>query len=271
MSKEMISIPEGNLMRVAAIKGITTISDLKQRTTVDRKTLSAIDKGKPVKQTTLQSIADKLRVPIEHLQASNAVDATDTVSGDEFQYREIKLQRLDGPALRKLADETNERNWVLNIDKLPAELEAALLKLRKTLDQWFEGMKMGFDPEWGHEGVDNLLDQIEHMKISADIDKSVEELAQHKLKIFGGTYVAWQMGWGEALEYHSHLTAALKITTEDTANSTLRVCIGRVPPQSFSAGQIAHLESKTGRWRWDRIEIDGAVVWSRNQPREDDL
>jgi DNA-binding Xre family transcriptional regulator len=61
MSKEMISIPEGKLMRVAAIKGITTISDLKQRTTVDRKTLSAIDKGKPVKQTTLQSIADKLR------------------------------------------------------------------------------------------------------------------------------------------------------------------------------------------------------------------
>jgi hypothetical protein len=53
----------------------------------------------------------------------------------------------------------------------------------------------------------------------------------------------------------------LKITTDETANSTLRVCIGWVPPQSFSASQIAHIERITGRN--DRIEIDGAVVWSR--------
>jgi DNA-binding XRE family transcriptional regulator len=271
MPKEMVSIPQGNLLRVAATKGITTQSALNEKTGVDRKTLRSIEAGQPVKQTTLQSIADKLRVPISHLLVSNVVDKDaadkdqDIRRFDDPQYQEIKLQKLDGPSLRQLASETHERSWFLNVE-LSAELKTALLKLRKALDEWFEGMAIGFDLEWAHAGADNLLEEIEHIETSADIDKSVEELAQYKLKIFGGTYVAWEVGWGKALEYHSHLTAALKITTED--NSTVRVCIGRVPPQNFSASQIAHLESKTRRF--DRIEIDGAVVWSR-QPKEGDL
>jgi hypothetical protein len=74
MPKEMISIPEGNLLGIAKSKGIATLSALKERTGVDRKTLRAINEGQPVKQTTLQSIADKLRIPIAHLLASNAAD-----------------------------------------------------------------------------------------------------------------------------------------------------------------------------------------------------
>src|SRR5262249_48196210 len=231
MSKEMVAIREGNLLKVAATKNIATLSALKEKTGVDRKTLRAINNGNPVKQSTLQSIADKLRVPIEHLVASNAVDKNDNVGSDhEPQYREIKLQRLDGPALRQLATETGERNWILNLGQLSEELEASLLKLRKTLDEWFQGTQIGFDPEWAHdESRDNLLDQIEHIKTSADIDKSVAELERHKLKIFGGSYVAWQCGWGIApdgchyLEYRSHLTAALNVTSEDKTHSTVRV------------------------------------------------
>jgi hypothetical protein len=266
MSKEMISIPAGNLMTVAATKSIPHLSALKEKTGVDRKTLRAINEGKPVKQTTLQSIADKLRVPISYLLASNTADK-DAADKDQdlwlfndYQYQEIKLQKLDGVSLRQLAGETDTREWFLNVE-LSAELEAALLKLRKTLDEWFQGTHMGFDPEWAHsEGGDNLLNQIEHIKTSADIDKSVAELAQHKLKIFGGTYVAWGKGSGVAsdgshcLQYTSHLTAALKITPED--NPTVRVCIGLVPPQKFSGSQLG---------RFDRVEIDGTVVWSLNQ------
>jgi hypothetical protein len=55
MPKEMVSIPEGNLLRAAETKSITTLSALKEKTDVDRKTLRAINAGQPVKRTTLQS------------------------------------------------------------------------------------------------------------------------------------------------------------------------------------------------------------------------
>jgi hypothetical protein len=187
MPKEMISIPEGNLLSVAATKSITTLSALKEKTGVDRKTLRSINAGQPVKQTTLQSIADKLRVPITHLLASNTADKNEGASGlDDYQYREIKLQELDGTALRKFAGQTDEITWFLNIDHMPEELEATLVKLRKTLRGWFAHL-LGIEFE-----EDNLLDQISHIKRATDIDKAIEELTRHKLKIFGGTFVAWQ-------------------------------------------------------------------------------
>src|SRR5262249_10447834 len=117
MSKEMKAIPAGNLMSVAASKAITTISALKEKTSVDRKTLRAINEGQPVKMTTLQTIADRLRVPISHLQNSDTnQDAVTDL--DDQQYREINLQQLDGGALRKLAGETDIILWFLNIDQI---------------------------------------------------------------------------------------------------------------------------------------------------------
>src|SRR6185437_15446431 len=97
--KEMVSIPEGNLLRVAATKSIPHLSALKEKTGVDRKTLRAINEGRPVKRTKLQSIADKLRVPIEHLQA-NATEKNEAARGiGGYEYREVKLQQLDATAL----------------------------------------------------------------------------------------------------------------------------------------------------------------------------
>jgi hypothetical protein len=97
MPKEMKSIPEGNLLSVASTKGYTTLSALKEKTGVDRKTLRSINAGQPVKQTTLQSIADKLRIPIAHLLASNSGNKNQnhSSSSDKTQFGEIKLQRLD--------------------------------------------------------------------------------------------------------------------------------------------------------------------------------
>src|SRR5262245_48995328 len=102
MSKKMIVIPKGNLMRVAASKGHDTFSALKEKTGVDRKTLRAIEAGRPVKETTLQSIANKLRVPMAHLVGSSVLESHDAVHPRDDQHREFKLQRLDAAALRKL-------------------------------------------------------------------------------------------------------------------------------------------------------------------------
>jgi transcriptional regulator with XRE-family HTH domain len=256
MPKEMVSIPEGNLLSVAKSKGITTLSALKEKTGVDRKTLRAINAGRPVKQTKLQSIADKLRIPISHLLNANKSEVAGSKI-NEIQYREVKLQQLDAAALRKIASEYYI-TWFLNIDQISDEIEGALLELRASLNRWFEHINMEWDWDPGEE--DNLIDQILHIKASAGIDKSVEALARHKLKIYGGTYLAWDMRYPihegrrlPILEYYSGLRAALSIAPENRVTSTARVGIGWVPPQKFVESELVGIE---------RVEVDGTQVWS---------
>jgi DNA-binding Xre family transcriptional regulator len=86
MSKKLIALPEGNLMRVAAKKSITTLTELKDKTGVDRKTLRAIKEGKQVKETTLQSIADKLRVPLAHLVGADPATKREVTANGEYHY-----------------------------------------------------------------------------------------------------------------------------------------------------------------------------------------
>ena len=74
MTKKLVAIPEGNLLRIAATKSVATLSALKEKTGVDRKTLRTINTGRPVKEATLQSIADKLRVPLAHLFGPSTLD-----------------------------------------------------------------------------------------------------------------------------------------------------------------------------------------------------
>jgi hypothetical protein len=270
MSKEMKAIPAGNLMSVAATKGITSFSALKEKTGVDRKTLRAINTSRPVKATTLQSIADRLRVPISHLQNSdtNQDAATDL---DDQQYREINLQQLDGVALRKLASETDIIIWFLNIDQISGELEATLLKLRASLHGWYEHIHPVDveDPEYQN---DNLKGEISHIKTSAGIDKSIEELARYKLKVFGGTYLAWKRfqafrRQGEErhylpiLHYCSQRRAALSISSEKKATSMHRVYIGFVPPQRFVESELAGI---------DFVHVDGKQLWFRENNFDDD-
>src|SRR3974377_1457913 len=186
MSKKLIAIPEGNLMRIAETKGLTNFSALKERTGVDRKTLRRINTGRPVKDTKLQEIADKLHVPIAHLLGPDAGDKSAHVSNNNaYRYREIRLQRLDAAALREFAVETGNINWFLKVDQMSDELEALLLRLRNSLNAWFEVGRGMFEP-----GTDDLENQISKIKTSANIDKSIEELAHHDLQICGGTYIA---------------------------------------------------------------------------------
>jgi hypothetical protein len=190
MTKKLVAIPEGNLMRIAATKSVVTMVALKEKTGVDRKTLRAINTGQPVKETTLQTIADKLRVPLAHLLGPSTLDEVKNSSSlDSCQFREIKSQQLDAAALRRLAFQTDEITWLLKIDQMSESLEATLLKLRDSLREWFRHLLgIEFEPD----AQDNLVDQISSIKMSADIDKSVEQLAKQNLKIYGGTYVFWK-------------------------------------------------------------------------------
>jgi hypothetical protein len=260
MTKKLVAIPEGNLLRIAATKSVATLTALKEKTGVDRKTLRAINTGRPVKETTLQGIADKLRVPLAHLLGPSTLDDVENGSSlDTCQFREITLQRLDAGALRRLAEENAYIFWLLKIDQMSESLEATLLKLDKSLIEWWRHVNV-LNLE---EAPDNLVGQISYIKTSADIDKCVEQLAKENLKIYGGTYIFWDKRPRHPsddqppliLQYISQTRVALSIAPEEKNNSTVRVATGWEPPQGFSKSELPGIES---------VEIDGRQVWSRD-------
>jgi hypothetical protein len=273
MTKKLVAIPEGNLLRIAATKSITTLSALQEKTDVDRKTLRTINTGQPVKETTLQAIADKLRVPLAHLLGPSTLDEVEKLDRGlppflepfpGYQFREIKLQQLDAAALRRLAEKTDEIAWLLKIDQMSESLEATLLKLGESLRGWFHHLLTVEDSDAPY----NLVDQISYIKTSADIDKCVEQLAKANLKIYGGTYVRWDKErleqprdpYGDhpplqILKYTSQTKAVLSIAPEDKSNSTLRVAAGWEPPQKFTESELAGIDS---------VVVDSRQVWSRN-------
>jgi hypothetical protein len=268
MTKKLVAIPEGNLLSIAATKSVATLTALKEKTGVDRKTLRAINTGRPVKETTLQAIADKLRVPLAHLLGPSTLDEIENSSSlapyhqvsDGYHFREIKLQQLDAAALRGLAGEIDELTWFLQIDQISESLEATLLKLRDSLHGWYHHISGFGDPD----AKDDLSAQISYVKTSADIDKSFEQLAAQNLKIYGGTYVHWDKerprhsyeGYPlPLLRYISKAKAVLSIAPEERNNSTARVATGYEPPQKFIASELAGI---------DFVEVDYRQVWSRD-------
>jgi hypothetical protein len=264
MTKKL-AIPEGNLLRIAEKKGVATLSALKEKTGVDRKTLRTINTGKPVKETTLQTVADKLRVPLTHLLGPSTLDEVESSSLAPYHrvsrghhFREIKLQQLDAAALRRLADQTDQITWLLKIDQMSESLEATLLKFRESLRKFHDHFFAI------HFGEDSLVEQISSIKTSADIDASVEQLAKQNLKIYGGTYVHWDKKQARhpiedyplpILRYTSQTKAVLRIAPEDKNNSTVRVPTGREPPQEFIESELAGIDS---------VEVDYRQVWSRD-------
>jgi hypothetical protein len=228
--------------------------------------LRAINEEKPVKETTLQKIADKLRVPLGHLRGPSNPDTRSAVAGGGLQ--EIKLEQLDATALRGIASDVREINWFLKIDQMPEELETLLLKLRKGLHDWVaHEFGMASDPE----APDNLDAEINYIKASVVIDEIVEALAQRKLKIFGATYVVWQRelvkhdpddeyyGYDPTLRYNSRLVAALSIVPEQKTNITVRVHPGTEPPQQFDEASVGRIQPDI-----NHVEVDGKEVWARD-------
>jgi hypothetical protein len=269
MSKKLIAIPAGNLLRSAATKDVATLLSLKEKTGVDRKTLRAINTGQPVKETTLQRIADKLRVPLAHLLGPSTLDEVENSSslahyhleGGAYHFREIELQQLDAAALRRLVDEIVQITWFLKIDQMSESLEATLLKLRDSLLKRQAAILLVEDPG----ADDNLVEQIEYTKMSADLDKSVEQLAEQNLKIYGGTYVLWDKKQLQdpyedfplpILIYTSRKKVALSIAPERKNNSTVRVTTGWEPPQKFIESELAGI---------NLVEVDSRKVWSRDE------
>ena len=54
---------------------------------------------------------------------------------DGSRLREIKLERLDGTALRRIAGETDQISWFLKIDRISEELRSASIEATQKFER----------------------------------------------------------------------------------------------------------------------------------------
>lgn len=271
MAKKLISVKPNILIDIARKQGVQTLNALSERTRVDRKTLKTINEGKAVKEATLISIADKLRVPLTYFTASDEPSTPATV---DRRPSELNLKVLTAQSLRLMLSEASNSDaiiWRTNLNAVDDEVESCLLKFEETIAE-FAALLNGWD-HW--RGKNNELKaQLSKLKMQGQIETHIQSLSGLHVRLFGGTFVRWEQNCDcppgipdhlhrcSKIENHYWSTTAAVIGVEEGKSTSCRVQVdqGEVPPRSFEKcpEEIS------------RVFIDGELVWSRTLRDMDD-
>lgn len=256
LAKTIISAEPGALMKVAGVKGIRSFKSLSEKIGSDRKTLRAINEGRPVKETTLQTIADRLHVPLSHLckddmDAMRDVDRRWSPLFESEQPREIKLQPLNAKLLRELiesADVVSEEvegpfgsekrdvlgiDWDLRVDQITNHVEAQLLSFEKFVQEW------GLALHGGGAGR-GLKDQVAKVRMATEVEKHFKDLSEANIRIFGGSYLRWSYSiFSESYWFQSRVRGVVAIELKTVTSSKTFIDPGPEPPPSFENINVA--------------------------------
>src|SRR5262249_34648065 len=105
MAKKKVHPRPGALKEALEERGMTQwdAADRDVGTGVDRKTLAKIDRGDEVKLDTLEKVANRLRVPLEHFLGTTEADTTEADDKlNDPPAHTVMLRRLNGERLAEL-------------------------------------------------------------------------------------------------------------------------------------------------------------------------
>ena len=267
MAKTMISADPGALMKVAEVKGIASFKALSEKTGSDRKTLRAINEGRPVKEMTLQGIADTLRVPISHLRKEQTISPLRSLDRPPG-LREIVLQPLNAKLLRELIealDLPGHIEWILKVDQIPTDIAAQLLSFEKLLEEWWEQL-MTQDKAHG------LKNQLAKISVATDVENHIQKFSAANLKLFGANHIWWSKhffgdepnpNFAGGLDYDFLTVGVIAIEPKNVTYCRHRIDHGEEPPALFDE------RPPPPEVRW--VRVDGVVVYKRSNPNGDPL
>jgi hypothetical protein len=264
MAKKMIALRPGSLMEVAATKGITSILSLQEKTRADRKTLQSINDGICVKESTLQKIATRLHIPLDHLAPPPEPRIpTAQKQAATNHARELVLKPLNAKQLFELLSEISLQDnlsWALKLDQASSEVLKQLLQFETAVREW---LRLLNDREREEENQKSLKRQLGKIKTRGDIENLIQAIGAANIKIFGATYIRWDYEeilhgpYGErsdSAEYRSSIHAYISIEPRNMTSSRAEVDEGDKPPRFYGDDQL---------WGLDYILVDGEIVWSR--------
>jgi transcriptional regulator with XRE-family HTH domain len=180
----------GALSELLKRKGMTQM-DAKEKTGVDRKTLSKIDRGGEVKRETLQQVANKLQVPegyFSHpVSAVAATDDSDASSG--LEPGTTMLRKLDWARLEELLKGAKNVRWHLKAQVRDDATRIFLKEFEQAVE--FHRARMDWDQPKASDGDPSLGFQLDCLKAADDIAARLEALADHGLALLGADYLFW--------------------------------------------------------------------------------
>jgi transcriptional regulator with XRE-family HTH domain len=240
MGKQMKRAFPGALNAELTRQGRTQ-SELAQDLGMDRKTLRAIDRGQPVKDTTLQKIAVELRVPIDHLlKGPSEKNSKNNNAG----ANSILLRAVKAPEIKALLSKAVILKWKLLLDNLDSgtdtlEFESTdevILKFEKVVNQWWTNLKTEVLVE------ESLSEQLGRLVMGSDCETIIEKLKTRSISVLGGEYLHWPIeiidngGTYQNVEDDNGCPVSLKVAILALAPSSIHskrieVDIGLPPPE----------------------------------------
>jgi transcriptional regulator with XRE-family HTH domain len=155
---------------------------------VDRKTLSRIERGEEVKQETLQRLAKKLGVPGAYFETSSASQMA-TPGDDEDRDEFVILRKLDVDGLVKCIFGAATIRWLLNIQAVSEKNRALLEEFEKAVQALYEDIMI---TEVHEDDWYTLRYQLGRLKKKQDVATLLEQIAEHRLAVLGADYQFWE-------------------------------------------------------------------------------
>lgn len=246
MAKIMMEARPGALSEVLKAKGKTQV-DIASAMKIARKTVRRINEGLPVKDGTLKSVADYLRVPVEHLLPGDAPVPNPDASQGEGNACEpddgsgLLLRKLDANGIYDTIECTPQIKWTLTANPLPAELIPELRSLERAVYRLDDMVNLKGD--W-KEDVGTLERELKKVEATEEIERIVSLLVKHKISILGGSHLHWDYNLEQYRtyedsvyrhEYTSKVIAEFWIVSGNVQSKRVRILAGFVPPKASPA------------------------------------
>jgi transcriptional regulator with XRE-family HTH domain len=229
-------------------------AELAQQIGVDTKTLRAIERGEPVKEITMKTVAFKLGVPVEHLLHDVTTDEPRrTLAPAEIEQRDqVVLKRTTAVALKKLLSESREIVWSLDLPEIEAQGKEALLKFEELIKTWHFQLRTA-------SPSDSLRAQIERLETTNEITHRIQKLSDSNIFVLSGRYSRWERGERRDpyedqvchVDYASSAIAVIALRTTSVTSVHVTVERGDVPPGTFR--DLPYSVSIDGHEVWDGL------------------
>jgi hypothetical protein len=230
MAKIKVRPRPGALSELLKTKGMTKM-DAFEKTRVDRKTLSKIDRGEEVKLETLQQVVNKLQVTEEYFRDPPAAEVAN--DADDPEPGTVMLRKLDGARLQQLFKADPARlEWKLNAQVRDEEARKFLEEFETLVENFRKDLFLSSDTV-------SLRQQLERLKTLENIDARLELFAEHRLALLGADHLFWECShdeykyedvyWTKA-EYQSYNTVLLSVEPLGTQSRRVHAAVGNPPP-----------------------------------------
>jgi transcriptional regulator with XRE-family HTH domain len=233
MAKIKVRPHPGALSRLLKKRAMTQL-DAKDKTGIDRKTLTKVERGEEVKLETLQKLAKGLSVPDSFFHPTPATELTE-YDHCPWPHSLIMLCPLDANSLLELIKKGQQIRWRLNLKLVEEKVFGLLEEFEQAVHDFHQYPYFGeclSDEDEAH----SLGAQLNHLKKVQAVPTLMERLAEHRIAVLGADHSYWTVSQKTIDTFHVQIYTSIRIielSVEQYGTSSRRVPIflGSEPPK----------------------------------------